>query len=327
MQEKLTFARKCSYGLMALALVAAARFGLGPAVIAGLFAHMLLSQADGAMRGAGLSPRAARWAAAGFFLVIGVLLAMIFTSFLRIGVSRFPQLLERVLPRLDGVASHFGVELPFDTGGEVREAGLEWIRTHVQSITSTSGLLTRGFFQVATAVFIALLRYMTDAPSKPEKESLDTEVIHECRRRAALFSASFDRVMSAQILIAAINAAAAAAFLFIFHFPFRTILTLTTFVCGLLPIVGNVVSNGLIVAAALTRSEQLALWSLVFLIVVHKASYLLNSRIVGARISTSTWAILLALLAGEAVLGVPGVILAPTLLYYVREELRALPAR
>ena len=45
------------------------------------------------------------------------------------------------------------------------------------------------------------------------------------------------------------------------------------------------------------------------------------------RISAPTWAILLALLVGEATLGVTGVILAPTLLYYVREELRSVPAR
>jgi predicted PurR-regulated permease PerM len=82
----------------------------------------------------------------------------------------------------------------------------------------------------------------------------------------------------------------------------------------------------LIVAAALTRSDRLALIALVFLVVVHKGGYFLNSRIVGARTETPTWAILLGLLIGEALLGVTGAILAPTLIYYVRAELRAVPA-
>jgi predicted PurR-regulated permease PerM len=38
------------------------------------------------------------------------------------------------------------------------------------------------------------------------------------------------------------------------------------------------------------------------------------------------WETLLAILLGEVVLGVPGIILAPTLLHYAKEELRALPS-
>jgi len=108
--------------------------------------------------------------------------------------------------------------------------------------------------------------------------------------------------------------------------PFRTFLTLTTFVCGMIPIAGNIISNTVIIAAALTRSNHLAVAALVFLIAIHKAEYFLNSRVMGVSIQLPMWATLLALLVGEALLGVPGVILAPTLLYYVRAELRLIPA-
>lgn len=318
--------RKASYLLAALTLIAVARFDLGPALIAGLFAFMMLGQAEAALRGAGASPRFARWSSVGLFAVVGALLALIFISFVKIGMARLPLLIDRVLPHLDELASRFGFDLPVDNVAELREVILQTVKENERSIASASGLLTRGFFQIIVAVVVAILRFIAKPGEPGGKRGLDAELLRECGERAALFSASFEVVMGAQILIAAINAAVAAAFLFAFHIPFRTMLTLTAFVCGMVPIVGNVISNSLIFASALTISEHMALLSLIFLVVVHKGSYLLNSRIIGARIETPTWAILLGLLAGEALMGVTGVILAPTLIHYVREELREIPA-
>ena len=330
MSTPLSGPRKISYLLLILALAVAARFSLGPALIAGLFAFMMLDHAEDALIGAGASPRVARWSSVALFTVVGLLLAVIFAAFVKIGLERIPMLLDRLLPRLEGLASGFGLDLPVDNVKELRTLILDTLKDNARSITTASGLLTRGFFQILLAVVVAILRFLS-APAAPAPldgpRGLDVEVLDECRDRAARFSASFELVMGAQILVAAINAAAAAVFLIGFRIPFRTMLTLTTFVCGMIPIVGNVVSNSLIVGAALTRSDHLALAALIFLVVVHKGNYFLNSRIVGARMETPTWAILLGLLIGEALLGVPGVILAPTLIHYVREELRAIPAR
>ena len=173
---------------------------------------------------------------------------------------------------------------------------------------------------------IHLRMSLSPEPAPLEEGHLYSELHHEGRHRASLFVGSFERVMGAQVVIAAINALATAVFLFSVGMPFKTFLVLTTFVCGMVPIAGNIISNIVIVAAALTRSNQLAAAALVFLVAIHKAEYFLNSRIVGSRIHLPMWATLLALLVGEALLGVPGVILAPTLLYYVREELRLVPA-
>ena len=318
--------RKVSYLLMLLALAVAVRFDLGHALIAGLFAYMLLQHAQAAFRGAGASVRVARWSAVALFVVVGLLLTVIFVSFIQIGLARLPLLLDRLLPRLDEVARRFGVSLPIDNVQELRALILETVKENARSITSTSGLLTRGFFQIVAAVVIAVLRFVAAEPlATGAPHGLDGELLRECRHRAALFSASFELVMGAQIMIAAIYAAAAAVFLIAFRIPFRTMLTLTAFVCGMIPIVGNLASNALIVAAALTRSDRMALAALIFMVIMHKAGYFLNSRIVGARIETPTWAILLGLVIGEATMGVTGVILAPTLIYYVRQELRAVP--
>ena len=330
MSMTLSGPRKVSYLLVILTLAVVARFNLGPALIAGLFAFMMLDHAEDALIGAGASPRVARWSSVALFTVVGLLLAVIFAAFVKIAVERIPMLLDRLLPRLEALASRFGLNLPVDNVQELRTLIIDTLKDNARSITTASGLLTRGFFQILLAVVVAILRFLSasTAPAALDgPRGLDAEVLDECRDRATRFCASFELVMGAQILVAAINAAAAAVFLIGFRIPFRTMLTLTTFVCGMIPIVGNVVSNSLIVGAALTRSDHLAVAALIFLVVVHKGNYFLNSRIVGARMETPTWAILLGLLIGEALLGVPGVILAPTLIHYVREELRAIPAR
>ena len=325
MTPALSGPRKASYAFVVLALFVAAHFGLGQALIAGLFAFMLLDQTEIAFRGAGVAPRTARWASVALFAVIGLLLAMIFVAFIRIGVERLPLLLDRLLPRIDALASRLGVSLPIDNVQKLRRLILETVKENAKDISSASGLLTRGFFQILIAVAVAILRFLAGSSAKNGKD-LDLEFFRECGNRAAVFNASFERVMSAQIMIAAINAGLAALFLFSLQIPFRTMLTLATFVCGIIPIAGNLISNTLIVAAALTQSDNRAAAALIFLVVVHKGGYFLYGRIVGGRIQIPTWAILLGLLVGEALLGITGVILAPTLIYYIREELRAIPA-
>ena len=57
-----------------------------------------------------------------------------------------------------------------------------------------------------------------------------------------------------------------------------------TFLCGLLPIIGNLMSNTLIIAVGFTISPKLALVALIFLVVIHKLEYFLNSKIIGDRI-------------------------------------------
>lgn len=326
MMKTVSGPRKASYLVVILALVVAARFGLAHALIGGLFSAMILDNAETALIGAGASPRTARWSSVALFLVVGLLLAVIFVAFVKIGMERLPTLLDRLLPRLDALANRFGLDLPVDNVQELRSLILDQLKQNARSVETTSGLLTRGFFQLLLAVAIATLRFISGSPVPVERRhGLDAEVLRECRDRTVQFAASFELVMGAQILVAAINTALAAIFLIGFRIPFRTMLTLTTFVCGMVPIVGNVISNSLIVGAALTKSDHLAVAALIFLVVVHKGGYFLNSRIVGARLEAPTWAILLGLLIGEALMGVTGVILAPTLIHYVLAELRAIP--
>jgi predicted PurR-regulated permease PerM len=99
-----------------------------------------------------------------------------------------------------------------------------------------------------------------------------------------------------------------------------------TFLCGLLPIVGNLISNSIIVGVAFTVSPQAAIASLIFLVVLHKLEYFLNSKIIGDRIKNPVWLTLLALILGERLMGIPGMILAPVILNYIKVETAMLPS-
>jgi predicted PurR-regulated permease PerM len=99
-----------------------------------------------------------------------------------------------------------------------------------------------------------------------------------------------------------------------------------TFLCGLLPIVGNLISNAIIVGIAVTMSPRLAIVALIFLVAVHKLEYFLNSKIIGDLIKNPVWLTLLALIIGERFMGIPGMILAPVVLNYIKVEASKWPA-
>ena len=127
-------------------------------------------------------------------------------------------------------------------------------------------------------------------------------------------------MISAQIIISVINTGLTAVFLLWNNFNFAPVLIMLTFLCGLLPIIGNVISNTLIVFVAFTISPPMALVSLVFLVVIHKLEYFLNSKIIGDRIKNPMWLTLLGIVVGEKLMGIPGMILAPVVLHYIKIE-------
>jgi hypothetical protein len=134
-------------------------------------------------------------------------------------------------------------------------------------------------------------------------------------------------VVFAQVRISLINTAFTAIYLVVIlpafgvDLPLRKTLIVITFVAGLLPVVGNLISNTFIVIASLTYSGEMALLSLAYLVVIHKLEYFLNAKIIGSRIQARAWELLVAILAMEAVFGVAGVIAAPIYYCFIKDEL------
>lgn len=148
--------------------------------------------------------------------------------------------------------------------------------------------------------------------------------------RSAKFANAFRRVVFAQVRIAAINAFLTWLFLGValpladIHLPLMKTMVALTFLLGLLPVVGNLISNAIIIIVSLSFSLKAATVSLVFLVVIHKLEYFLNAKIVGSQIKAHAWEILLAMLAMESIFGLNGVIAAPIYYAYLKDELSSL---
>jgi predicted PurR-regulated permease PerM len=105
--------------------------------------------------------------------------------------------------------------------------------------------------------------------------------------------------------------------------PFVKILVALTFVVGLMPIIGNLISNTAIVVVCLSQGVPVAVSSLVYLVVIHKLEYFLNARIIGSHIKARAWELLIVMLVMEAGFGISGLIAAPIFYAFFKEELRA----
>ena len=97
---------------------------------------------------------------------------------------------------------------------------------------------------------------------------------------------------------------------------------LATFVVGLVPIVGNLITNTIIVVISLNHSVRVAICSLIFLVVIHKLEYFVNARLVAGQIKARAWELLIAMLMMESLFGIPGLVVAPIIYAYVKGELK-----
>jgi predicted PurR-regulated permease PerM len=135
-------------------------------------------------------------------------------------------------------------------------------------------------------------------------------------------------VVFAQIRISAVNTFFTAIYLAVVlpsagvHLPLIKTMIAITFVVGLIPVIGNLISNTVIVIVSLSQSLSVAIGSLLYLVVIHKFEYFLNARIVGTQIRANAWELLIAMLCMEAAFGVVGVVAAPIYYAYIKAELR-----
>ena len=147
-------------------------------------------------------------------------------------------------------------------------------------------------------------------------------------QRIQKLSISFKNVVFAQIKISAINTLLFILFAFILlplwgmHLPFAKTLTILTFMFGLIPILGNLISNTLTFISALTISLGLAGAAILYLVLVHKLEYFVNAKIIGNKINANAWEILLAMLVFESIFGLGGLIAAPIFYAYLKLELK-----
>ncbi|WP_219210113.1 AI-2E family transporter [Variovorax boronicumulans] len=151
----------------------------------------------------------------------------------------------------------------------------------------------------------------------------------QLHRRITLFGETFGQIVAAQFWIAAFNTFLTGIFLLFLlplwdlRLPYTPALITLTFVAGLVPIVGNLLCNVVITVVGLSVSPVTALACLGFLILIHKAEYVINAKVVGSRTQMAVWELLAVMFVAEAVFGPAGLVAAPLFYAYLKKELQA----
>jgi predicted PurR-regulated permease PerM len=270
-----------------------------------------------------------KWVALVLFVVVvaGIVASGIYVT--RAAILALPDVADTSIPSANAWAQKRQIELPFWDFESLRQSvvnalGQEkhYLRNVADFAKSAASTLV---FSILGIVAAASLFFKTGLDpyrgTHRVKNNLYSICCDQVSTRFRDFYRSFATVMGAQITISIINTALTAIFFLAVHMPYAPLLIATTFICGLVPIAGNLVSNTVIVFVALTVSQKLAIFGLLFLVVIHKLEYFLNSKIIGDRIRNPVWLTLIALIIGERLMGIPGLILAPVVLNYLRVEM------
>jgi len=317
-----------SYLLMFAAMWATLRLKLLGALLAGILVYQLIHAIVPAIE-RHMSSQRARWVAV-------VLLSTVIVSALAglvIGiiehfedtVPNMQHLLDQVMQIIEGarlrMPDWIASMLPTDVTQMKAKASV-LIHSHIDQLKQSGKNVARGFGHVLFGMIIgAMIAVASQNPLRnlPLAATLAIRIKH--------FADAFRRIVFAQFKISAINAMFTAIYLLVvlplFHerLPLSLTLVLITFITGLLPVVGNLISNTLIVAVSLSINLPTAIASLVFLVLIHKLEYFLNAKIIGGQIEAHAWELLLAMLVMEAAFGVYGVIAAPIFYAYIKREL------
>jgi predicted PurR-regulated permease PerM len=200
----------------------------------------------------------------------------------------------------------------------------EWLRSNAGALQLAGRGVGRSLVHVLMGMIIGALLSMQKAANPIQRRPLTEQFV----RHAAHMASAFQRVVFAQFYISLINTFFTWLYLdlvlplFGVDLPLVKILVALTFVVGLLPIIGNLISNTAIVVVCLSQGVPVAVASLVYLVVIHKLEYFLNARIIGSHIKARAWELLIAMLVMEAAFGITGLIAAPIFYAFFKEEMR-----
>ncbi len=310
-----------SYAIFAVLLVLVAALNLGMPAIVAMFCYLALSK---------LMFFGRRWIAVTLFVILVAASFSGFVFLLKRAVIVLPEVVETAIPVVVKYAEQRGVELPFTDLDSLRDVALDTVRSTLGDLGNYVKIATKEFVFLLVGVIVAIGVFLNPdfeperqrGKSPPDLYSFYTSRI---KQRFASFYRSFETVIGAQIIISAINTVLTSIFVLVSGLRYGGVVVALTFVCGLIPIVGNVISNTVIIGIAFTMSPKLAAYALLFLVIIHKLEYFLNSRIIGGRIHHPMWLMLLALLIGDRLMGLSGLILAPVVLSFIKVELKKIP--
>ncbi len=323
-----------SYIIAAVSLLIVLQKGLLAALFAGLLVYSLVHLMTPFLtkRVSGEYARLVAVAALGA-LTITLLTAAIWGAilFFRSDAGNIQSLLHRLADIIDvsrdQIPSWLRERLPDDADG-LREMITIWLREHAVEAKSIGAQAGVTILHLLIGMIIGMIIGAMVALHDTVSHSAYLPLASALRERVVNLSIAFQNIVFAQVRIAAINTIITAVFILIIlpmagiSLPLSKSLIAITFFAGLLPVVGNLISNTVLVIVSLSHSLHMAVAALLFMVVIHKLEYFLNARIIGSRINARTWELLVVMLVMESLFGVAGVIAAPVFYALLKMELK-----
>lgn len=240
----------------------------------------------------------------------------------------YTALLQQVVHALEqlhqGLPSWLATHLPTSLDA-LHKAVVTWLRDHATQLQLWGGNTLRdvGYVLIGAVIGGLMALQLSVNPAGSHPQSFTGAV----RREFDGLVQSFTAVVFAQLHIATLNTALTAVYLLGvlpllgMPLPLPGTLLALTFTAGLLPVVGNLISNTVIVIVSLRYSTPGVVLSLAWLVTIHKLEYFLNAHIVGHRIRAHAWELLTAMLVLQAMFGLGGLIGAPVLYAQIKHLL------
>jgi predicted PurR-regulated permease PerM len=319
-----------AYVLTAAALCLVLGLHLLPTLFAGLLVYSLVTTLAPALQ-RHVPGVHAHW-------LVVVLLAVLVVGILTLAIAAAVNFLtskngnpsvffERLTPLIEQARAQlpqFVVDRLPDDSVEMRTAVMDWLGEHTAQLQVAGKQAVRVIVQLIIGIVFGAMLALHGAHERPPGGPLSVVL----KARAGHLVHAFRDVVFAQVKISALNTLLTGGFLLIglplfgISLPLAKTLVVFTFVVGLLPVIGNLISNTLIFVVALSHSLFVGIAALAFLVVIHKLEYLLNARLLGTRIQAFAWELLIAMLLMEALFGTAGLIAAPIYYAYAKRELR-----
>ncbi len=321
-----------SWIIAAAALFLTLKLRLLPALLAGLLVYALVHMVAPRLRAVNVGEKRRKLVAVALLatVIVTLITAAIFgaIAFFRSDVGNLPALLVQMADIIADSRSMLPAwltdKLP-RTADELRVSMEAWLRQHAGDVQAFGARFGVALVHILIGLIIGAMISLNEAVSKEVPRPLEKALTERVRRLAE----AFRRIVFAQVRISALNTFLTGLYLAVFlplmgvNLPFVKTMILVTFLVGLLPVIGNLISNTVIVVVSLSHSLFAATGSLAFLVIIHKLEYFVNARIIGTQIRARAWELLLAMLIGEAAFGVTGVIAAPILYAYLKDELKS----
>ncbi|WP_119967128.1 AI-2E family transporter [Simplicispira lacusdiani] len=275
-------------------------------------------------------PRAAQVAAAALVMLLPLGLLALGLTHSRGYIVEAPLQYRELLNYMARTVLELRQKLPPDMAAHLPEGAAEIQRVIAGYLGAKAGALAmagRAWLAGLLFAYVGLLIGALAAVRTPA--GAPGPLARELARRITLFGEAFRQIVAAQFWIAAFNTLLTALFLLFvlpywgLRLPYTPVLITFTFVAGLVPIVGNLVCNVVITIVGLSVSPLAAAACLGFLILIHKAEYVINAKVVGSRTQMGVWELLAVMFVAEAVFGPAGLVAAPLCYAYLKKELVA----